>query len=44
MLIEAPEPPPVTPNASPVVYKEPSFVIDITFGIPVTVALIKTSD
>ena len=44
ILIEAPDPPPVTPSASPVVYRAPSFVIDITFGIPVTVALINTSD
>lgn len=32
------------PKDSPVVYKAPSFVIDITFGIPVVVAFIKISD
>ena len=44
ILILAPEPPPVIPKDSPVVYKAPSFVIDITFGIPVVVAFIKISD
>ena len=42
-LIMAPVPPPVIDTVSPSVYNVPSFVIDVEFGIPVIVALIKIS-